>query len=301
MTASQLVAHSISRTVWELVVRGAGTARVEAVFRNACALRTSGGEAIGLVLGEGRDGPLNVVVHAAAETLSALEPGMPVRMDFGQLQVGPLQIDLRPAFLWEARPDWEGVRACAPGSSTGYTSLQDLALQSAPAGTLLTLLEAPPGRVGQRKVTTDSTGSRILGVARTAFGPMAAGWRGGFDSLRAGAAQMAGLGGGLAPAGDDFIVGVMLAAWLLHPRPGELCGVAVQAAVQRTSWLSAAFLRAAARGECGLAWHQLLAALCGSDEGDLARAVQLLMCRGATFGADALAGFLWAGLVDAQS
>ena len=295
--AGQLVAQSISRTVWELVERGERTARVEAVFRRACVLRTSGGEAIGLVLGKAGDGPLNVVVDAAAEALSALEPGMPARIESAQLRVGPLEIDLQPARVWEARPNWDGVRVCALHSIARYFSLQHLAMQSAPAGTLLPPLTRSPDRVELENTAADATSTPILGVVREALGPITAGWRGGLDSLRAGAAQMAGLGGGLTPAGDDFLMGVMLAAWLLHPRPEELCAAVVEAAEQRTSWLSAAFLWAAARGECGLAWHQLLAALCSGDESDLDRTVQLLMSRGATSGADALAGFLRAGLI----
>jgi hypothetical protein len=52
-------------------------------------------------------------------------------------------------------------------------------------------------------------------------------------------------------------------------------------------------LRAAARGECDANWHRLFAALSGDDASQLALAVQQIVARGATSGADMLAGFLW--------
>ena len=114
--------------------------------------------------------------------------------------------------------------------------------------------------------------------------------------LETGAAQLAGLGGGLTPAGDDFLTGVMLWAWLAHPSPRSQCRLLVKAAAPRTTTLSAAFLQAAARGECGVAWHVLLAALSEGGDAELATAVQDVLSHGATSGADALAGFLWTGM-----
>jgi hypothetical protein len=100
----------------------------------------------------------------------------------------------------------------------------------------------------------------------------------------------------LTPAGDDFLAGAMLWGWLAHPTPDFLCRLVIEAAVPRITTLSAAFLRAAARGECSAAWHALLAALSrGSDE-EVARAARDVLALGATSGADTLAGFLWAGM-----
>jgi hypothetical protein len=89
----------------------------------------------------------------------------------------------------------------------------------------------------------------------------------------------------------------MLWAWLAHPAPARLCRALAKAAVDRTTTLSAAFLRAAARGECSAPWHALLAALSDGlseeEEARITAAVQKILARGATSGADSLAGFLY--------
>ena len=131
------------------------------------------------------------------------------------------------------------------------------------------------------------------GAARRALPLLRAGWAGDLSLLREGAAQLAGLGAGLTPAGDDFLCGLMLWAWLAHPDPEALCRVVVEAAAPRTTTLSAALLRAAGRGECSAAWHRLLAALATGDEGRILAATQRVLAHGATSGAAALAGFLW--------
>jgi hypothetical protein len=85
----------------------------------------------------------------------------------------------------------------------------------------------------------------------------------------------------------------MLWAWVAHPTPATFCSEMVQVAAPRTTTLSAAFLRSAARGECSPAWHQLLAALVKTDS-DLTASIRDVLAHGATSGADTLAGFLYA-------
>jgi len=130
-------------------------------------------------------------------------------------------------------------------------------------------------------------------VIQAAFESLRAGWQGDLAQLQDGAARLAGLGNGLTPAGDDFLIGVMLWAWLAHPTPQSFCGAIVESAAPRTMTLSAAFLRAAARGECDAAWHQLLAALATATNDELASVIERVLAHGATSGADTLAGFLW--------
>jgi hypothetical protein len=113
--------------------------------------------------------------------------------------------------------------------------------------------------------------------------------------LSAAARQLAGLGNGLTPAGDDFLTGVMLWAWLAHPQPQRFSALLAETAVPRTTTLSAAFLQAAAEGECSIAWHRLLQALAAGDERNLVGVVASVLATGQTSGADALAGFLWLG------
>lgn len=108
------------------------------------------------------------------------------------------------------------------------------------------------------------------------------------------AAQLAGLGGGLTPAGDDFMMGAMYAAWIIHPP--EVAGVLVQTmantAAPLTTSLSAAWLRSAGRGEAETLWHRFFNALLSSNAGAVRDEIQKILAVGHTSGADALAGFL---------
>jgi hypothetical protein len=69
----------------------------------------------------------------------------------------------------------------------------------------------------------------------------------------------------------------------------------VETAADLTTILSAAFLQAAARGECSAAWHALLGALVEGSDAALTAAATEVLSHGATSGADILAGFLCVG------
>jgi hypothetical protein len=84
----------------------------------------------------------------------------------------------------------------------------------------------------------------------------------------------------------------MIRAWLAHPNPQPFCQAVFDAAAPRTNRLSVAFLRAAARGECNIAWHHLLDALQNGPQEELLEATLAIIAHGHTSGADMLAGFL---------
>ena len=272
----RVVARSISRPVRERLLGQPSVARVLAVFDHACDLVTPGGDVVALVTPQVGNGPLNVVVGVEPGGFTAVEPDMIARLEGGRLRVGGLEVALEGAAMWEPCPDWSALRAQQPTIASHLPLLRTIALHHAPD-------------VGRDGIPS-------YGPAREAANALRAGWEGDEAQVRAGAARLAGLGGGLTPAGDDFLVGVMLWAWLAHPRPAPICRAIAEEAAPRTTTLSAAFLRAAARGECSAAWHRLLAALgSGTAEDQLAAAVQDVLAHGATSGADALAGFLWIG------
>jgi hypothetical protein len=113
-------------------------------------------------------------------------------------------------------------------------------------------------------------------------------------SLQTAAGRLAGLGPGLTPAGDDFLVGAMHG---LYSTMDSLNALALSlniadAAIPRTNSLSAAWLEAAARGEAGEPWHELLTAVQDQNERALEAAVLRILPTGHTSGADALGGFL---------
>jgi hypothetical protein len=228
------------------------------------------------------NGPLNIVLDESGWDLTTIDPGTRAEKDGERLRVGDLEIDLSQADVWEPRPVWPALRARRAAIEARLPALRALALGRARDGSFLALLD---------EGSTENPPS----TARSASQALKAGWAGDLAQLQQGAAQLAGLGGGLTPGGDDFLCGTMLWAWLAHPRPGFLCRALAESAAPLTTTLSAAFLWAAAQGECRAAWHALLDALARGDDVGLARATQDVLRHGATSGADTLAGFLWPG------
>ena len=285
----QLTARSISRSV-SSDLRGSAT--VLAVFGRACQLQAAAGNVVALVLPQIGNGPLNVVVEAGEGVFGDLCPGLPARLHGSLVRVGGLEVVLDGARIWEPRPDWPAVRARYPHLLPLLVNLRTQAFVSAPADSLLALLS------GARQPSTRRAGASLpaqttLVVAQQAAAALKRGWAGEEALLPVAAAHLAGLGPGLTPAGDDFLAGVMLWSWLAHPQPQIFCASLVEAAVSHTTTLSAAFLQAAARGECSQPWHRLLQALAAGDQDPMNAAVTAILAHGHTSGADALAGFLW--------
>ncbi|MDY7075873.1 MAG: DUF2877 domain-containing protein [Chloroflexota bacterium] len=276
------VARSISRSLKERLhlQKGQLDGHVLAAFEHACDLVTRDGDLVALVSPRIGDGPLNIVVDAA-EIFTRVAPGTPVTQEGKRLWVGELEIDLGRAAVWEPRPDWETLRARRAATASYLPRLRALCLRHVPASSLLALLETP---------------SAVLPRVQDAAKALREGWAGDLERLREGAIGLAGLGSGLTPAGDDFLTGVMVWAWLAHPTPALFCRALVEAAVPCTTTLSAAFLRAAGRGECSASWHILLAALSEGQEAKFTAAAQKILTHGATSGADSLTGFLYPSL-----
>jgi len=314
----RVVARSISRPVRKRLCRPGETERcgqVLAVFERACHLATPTGEIVALVTPQIGDGPLNIVVgDGSTGPFAAVDPGTPATLERDQLRIGRLQVDLGEAQVWEPRPDWKALRTRQAAIRSHLPFLHALCQSQAPAGSLLALLggrRAPEGAslLELNNAAVHRAASALLrgwerGAARRADWqsvsqqPRRAVRRSEWHSdLEKGAAGLAGLGGGLTPAGDDFLMGAMVWAWLTHPTPEALCQALAETAAPRTTALSAAFLRAAARGECHADWHTLLAALSAGPDAtetvNISMAVQHILSHGATSGADGLAGFLY--------
>lgn len=283
-----VAARSISRPVMAQMPRPLAVGRLHSAFRWACTIQFESDNLVALVAPELGNGPLNVVLERMPAGWQNLQPGTPVRFEDNRVQVGGVTVSLDGASIWEPCPNWERLRAHAAALLQRAEPLADWAQERAPGGSLLALLRGP---LRADNATESIVHARALAGAEA----MWAGWQGDEAQVHAGTAQLAGLGSGLTPSGDDFALGTMLCAWLAHVDPAWYCRLVVETAAGRTIMFSAAFLRAAARGECGAAWHRLLEALGGGSEDRLAAAAVAVLSYGHTSGSDALAGFLWMG------
>jgi hypothetical protein len=195
-----LTALSISRPVihsMEAALRSdsPSTWQVLAVLERACYLVSPAGDLMALVLGEIGDGPLNVVVAATPGAFGRLTTGMACDLSARGLRLGNIAVDLAAAQIWEPRPDWHRLRDRLAQVQRLLGELRTVAHRSAPAGSLLSLLSGCAR-------SHDRLEESVRLAARQAGDALRAGWSGDERHRQMAAAQLAGLGQGLTPAGN---------------------------------------------------------------------------------------------------
>lgn len=278
-------ATSISRPVKQRLQDQGFTGRVLSVHEVVCNLIDDERDVITLMAPSVPEGPFSITFDTSFDGLAV---GDPARADADQIVVGDLAVGLDAASIWEPRPDWPHLRGGGRSIRAGFAAFDDWT-SSVIWGGLAHITGADQYPEGKPNF--------MAGLARgkEAYSRLILEGLGGesHDSLVQGARLLAGLGPGGTPAGDDFLVGVMAAIWLLGD---EVHARAIaQTAAPRTSALSAAFLRAAGRGEFIAPWHALLKALAAGDLIQVEKAAMQLESFGASSGADALDGFVLAG------
>jgi hypothetical protein len=281
MTVNTLAAAPAARE-WLAHTR---SARVLNVFGRACNLVNPTGDVLSLVCGERGLTPFALLLPAALPPLfSCLSESSLVRVEAGRLRVGPLTIAWTAAQSWNPAPDWAALRR--------------LFANEAVAAGLAVEVNGQPGRGSLLELfgaTTDDGQGGLADRLRSGAQVLVEGLSHRDDGLAIeGAHTLAGVGGGLTPAGDDFMTGVLLAVWagLYGPGLEPLAKPVAEAAAGRTTTLSGAYLRAAARGECSAPWHALFEALLADEPAARRRALAALLAVGHTSGGDGLAGFL---------
>jgi hypothetical protein len=247
--------------------------RVLHIFHQACNLINEHREVLSIVTPQIGDGPFNLVIPRLRKSFETLPDGdesqqtsevfskinlqSQVSNSANQLTLGNLTIKTADAKLWNPRPDWEKLHAKKYQIADQMTKFRIANYQF--SNSLLTSL---------------ATADIPSALRRTS--------------------HLAGLGSGLTPAGDDFIMGALYAAWIIHPY--DIASILAQEisnnAAPLTTSLSAAWLRAAGRGEVGILWHQFFDALVSANLTQIHQALDKILAVGETSGADALTGFI---------
>ncbi len=237
--------------------------RILHVFDRACDLLNERREVLSIVTQQIGNGPFNLVIKDDIFFSEYLNVESPISIYDSQLIVGDLTINTLGAKLWSSRPDWEILRANRNSiriqlASLPATNYQPFASDSPIYNLFPALIKADHGSV--KNITS----------------------------------QFAGLGPGLTPAGDDFIMGAIYAAWILHPfqTARMLAEEIANTAAPLTTSLSAAWLRSAGNGEAGILWHQFFETLILHDHFQAKIAMDKILATGETSGADAWAGFI---------
>lgn len=226
------------------------------VFEHACNLINEHGEILSIVTQHIGNGPFNLVLDDDLRFTDILDVESTISIQEAKLQVGTLAINIKGTKFWNPQPNWEKLHA--KRDEFFHRMTRSSQFSNSPISDLAAAL-----------AHADIPTAKTL------------------------ASQFAGLGIGLTPASDDFILGALYAAWIIHPTDiaQSIAREVVETAAPLTTSLSAAWLRAVAKGEAGILWHEFFDALICSNDDQVQGALNKINSIGATSGADALAGF----------
>ncbi len=262
--------------------------RIHSLYRQSINLIDSEQGLLSVVLPEVGPGPFAIVVgrpDASFEGFDRIDLESPITINSRRIEIGSIKVDAASAKDWQPRPDWR--RFGEELDSAAHGRLAALLHEHAPPGSFAPLAN---GTLPEPDQTVQS--KALHAAARPAemlLNSLAAG-----DNAGAGEAaiQLAGLGGGVTPSGDDYLQGAIHALWTKQDekRARPMGEVIVSKAIPRTNVISAEWLRSAARGEAGEDWHLLAQAVTKNQGVD--KAMIQLLHRGHTSGADAMAGYL---------
>ncbi len=237
--------------------------RVLHIFDQACNLINERKDVLSIVTPQIGNGPFNLVLEDEVVFSRHLDVRSEIAVQKEQLVLDDLIVNTGGAKLWQPRPDWDELHLLRREIISRLTSPSfDVQGPSLPDSLLSAFIKS---------IVTDNISLTLVSVQK-----------------------LAGLGIGLTPAGDDFIMGALYATWIIHPpeiAKGLVEGIAESVAPLTTS-LSAAWIKSAGRGEAGQVWHDLFDALLSADKMAIEKSIEKILDVGHTSGADALAGFL---------
>jgi hypothetical protein len=195
--------------------------------------------------------------------------------------LGKLIVHTADAKLWNPHPDWETLHSRKVDISN---RLIQLPITNYLNGSFDTPLGEPSGlRTQHDSPTTQSLLSNLCSALVHVD----------ISGAKDITSKLAGLGLGLTPSGDDYIVGALYAAWIIHPFTVAhvLAHEIANTAAPLTTSLSAVWIRSAGKGEAGVLWHDFFDALVSTSMPRIQETRKKILAVGETSGADALAGF----------
>ena len=279
-------------------------AQVLQVFKQSCNFVNVHKELLSLVLPEVGPGPFSaVVLHDDALKGRGgfsdwVKVNHEVRIEAGRMLLGNVVVEVKNAEVWDPKPDWENIHNHGNWIMAMVPKLIKFLHEEAPPDSLFQIADdLVDGKIIHLQRVQPSVEIRntfscaAIEPARFLLKGIAKQQK---SFWKRGLYELLGLGGGLTPAGDDFILGVIFAMWIMLPRTQseDIFFSVRQLAEQRTNQLSAAYLRAAAKGEASFPWHSFFEAIISENANVLYRAVRSILHFGHTSGSDALTGFV---------
>ena len=264
---------ALSRPVWDRLHQVVGRVRVLAQFRRVINLVLDDEFIFALVRPDVGNGPFHIVLERLP-SMSLLR-AVPLWWAAEILHIGPWALDCGPVpVLWNPRPPWGHLHPHpAHLVALRQYARQVAGVHPAPSPIVRYLLgESFPIITAFGHALTHNDVPAITGATT----------------------QLAGLGPGLTPSGDDFLAGVMLGLHLSnHATSAATCQLLYAIAAPCTTRLSQTFLQAASQGYADERWHTLLIALGETPTISWRRAAQAVFDFGSNSGLDMITGFLW--------
>jgi hypothetical protein len=267
--ANLLQARSVSQTLPP--VRESGQAlRVLSAHRRALNLEDEQGRILAVVTPEAGDGPFHIVLTREI-ALNLAAPGAQAWREGTTLTLADWIVD------------WAQARRWHPGLTPATIPAQSLARLSDCVRANERFQERMTGIDGR-------SASRLQqGAIMVAAGAVT----GDEEALQAGVALLMGLGPGLTPAGDDYLLGALARLHLDAAAP-DVSALAryVAANAPRTTKLSRAWLLHGVQARFDARWHALQKAMSSGRAHDICRTARAILAVGATSGPLSMAGFL---------
>ena len=265
--------------------------RVHSVFERTVNVEAEDGDLVALACRSSDDAPDSVVVDIEGFGGVGIERGDPVHAGEGALLAGPFEVRV------DGVSSWSGALPVFP---------RDHARLRANLGSIEARIR--PATSGRRMRGPRIPADRFADDARAALDQRAAMLRASLlradlDAARASAAAMIGLGPGLTPSGDDFLVGLFatlnIALSPCYPLRA-ICGEVVVIARSSTNAISVAALANAARGRVRESIAALARELIDGMPAGLIRALDRVLAIGATSGAEIAAGLAFGFAVNLE-
>lgn len=261
-------------------------ARVLHVFDPVCNLINEEGDVFSLVGPFVGNGPFSGLTERGIFT-SWIRAESTIKLGTHSFTIDGNRVSFERATLWEPHPNWDMLKSSSKQLQEASDSIEELLKEHAPSESFAHVV-LPLRQSGE----LDSKTHEKARVAIDALLPAIIDENS--EIIRASASDLGGLGPGLTPAGDDFLVGLMHALWAILPQTQALVLslILAESAVPRTNSLSAAWLSAASKGKAGEPWHELIAAIPSNESDAIESAVMRILPTGHSSGADALGGFV---------
>jgi len=291
--AHMILAHSIGSRVPSPLPEG----RVHSVYRQVCNVEAPDGTLVTLLSEEVGNLPHGVrcTLPERADFQTLLQPGQPVVADGAYLRIpaAALSVDTSNAARWYCEVASCEIDSTSQGPLALLIDLRAVLKTQGPASGFAPLLlqdTQPREALDSAMRGRLSTTLPVLERATASLDSALAAWALG---------RLVGLGPGLTPSGDDFIVGYLAALHVRGARElhiGHLArelGNHVRRLAEHTNAISRQFLLNAVAAEFSESLALTIRAVCRQDRAAVLRAAARTVRIGHSSGADSLIGLLF--------